>query len=107
MTNKPTGPAAAAREIRLFVIKASGSFSFIERIEATNIEAIILKHCPEDNAVEGLVRAHQEIVLLHDNVPVCYGADGKTERLTVSRSTWVAIHETAKASLAEYEKVKR
>lgn len=59
--------------------------------------------CQRDKAVRGLVEALQEITLLHDNVPVCYPADGKTERLTVSRLAWVVIYKTAKAALAEYQ----
>ncbi len=51
MSDKPKWMMDAAEEIRLLAIESSASFTFLDRIEATNIEALILKHCPEDGGV--------------------------------------------------------
>lgn len=72
MTDKPTGPAAAAREICLIVHK---SVRFVENpddpelaavtvnVTSEDIETIILKHYPEDK-VGKLVEAARRVTLI-------------------------------------------
>ena len=90
MNDKLTGSAAAAREIE----NTLGLIGFDE-----TIEAIILKHCPDDKAVGNLVK-------------VCKATNHLCHALLISREnvTCQLIREIANASavaLAEYEKVKK
>ena len=60
MTDKPIGPAAAAREIdRQYATWMTEVTARAKRLDA--IEAIILKHCPQDKAVGELVKVSRRL----------------------------------------------
>ena len=90
-TDKLTGPAAAAWEITDLIDIAFCCEHRNKRHDV--IEAIILKHCSEDKAVEMLVEAARSVVdIFH------------TESKTYEAMAMVMKLETA---LANYEKVKK
>lgn len=91
MTDKPTGPAAAANEI----IDAYN----LEALTET-IEAIILKHCPQDKAVEKLVEVLQLCVTEFERIDkkTCY-----SEREPEWWVAWSQVCRKLRAALAEYE----
>jgi len=61
MNNKPTGPAAAARELWEPLKKVFQAANLTPNPNmVTNIEAIILKHCPDDKGAEKLMEAFIE-----------------------------------------------
>lgn len=112
MTDKLTGPAEAAREIdklqEEWFCRQITSREPNREERASTIEAIILKHCPQDKAVDGLVEALKAFV-------DAFGKR-KPERMYTRNGTYsfpdvvtisTKIAEIARTALAEYEKVKK
>lgn len=98
MNNKPTGPAAAAREIVIYEEEHYGKIAPgypgpDKSAEQQAIEAIILKHCPKDKPIGKLVDILRRLATW-----------GRGDAV---RETLLSIIEDAQAALAEYEELNK
>lgn len=96
---KPMGASAAAREI-----------ACISAMRSKDVEAIILKHCPEDKAGK-LVEALRDVEARKDSEFGChtrpYNKDYELGFCAGAKLISKQYGEIAATALAEYEKVKK
>lgn len=104
MTDKLTGPSAAAGEIdNQYATWMTQVTARAKRLDA--IEAIILKHCPQDKAAGKLVEALKECISWIQATTYMakkLSPDFGGTKLKESEATMKVIGRT-KAALAEYE----
>lgn len=104
MTDKQTGARAAAEEIYYFAVNRMVGVEN-RTWSKDNIEAIILKHCPQDKAVELVealkkIKDRQFVQMLCPTAPSLDASEGFKQG--AQQATMECV-EIAHAALAEYE----
>jgi len=97
MPDKPTGSAAAAREIAAYEEEHYGKISPgypgpNKSAEQQAIEAIIDKHCPEDKAVGKVLEAARNVVLFYHRAAIT----GETVDAVIKLEAAIAEYEANK-----------